>query len=82
MLHSLALALAQGGEHAMAEDKLLEAIRQLQELDGVDADAEDCAHKVIAVLGHEMKCVRRCTQSGWALLPVKRFVFLLAYPSA
>lgn len=50
VLHSLALVLAQGGEHAMAEDKLLEAIRQLQELDGVDADAEDCAHKVTAVL--------------------------------
>lgn len=47
VLHSLALALAQSGDHAMAEEKLLEAIRQLQELDGVDADAEDCcAHKV------------------------------------
>lgn len=46
VLHSLALALAQGGEHAMAEDKLVEAIRQLQELDGVDPDVEGCAHKV------------------------------------
>eukprot|EP00752_Nemacystus_decipiens_P013903 g12341.t1 len=47
VLHSLALVLAQDGEHAMAEDKLLEAIRQLQELDGVDADAEGStrAHK-------------------------------------
>eukprot|EP00903_Cladosiphon_okamuranus_P020524 g18841.t1 len=45
VLHGLALALAQGGEHAMAEDKLVQAIRQLQELDGVNADADDCAHK-------------------------------------
>lgn len=50
MLHSLALALAQGGEHAMAEEKLVEAIRQLRELDGVDPDAEDCAHKVTAIV--------------------------------
>lgn len=46
VLHGLALSLARGGKHAMAEDKLLEAIRQLRELDGVDPDAEDCAHKV------------------------------------
>ncbi|CAM9612394.1 unnamed protein product [Ectocarpus sp. 12 AP-2014] len=45
ILHSLALALARSGEHTMAEDKLLEAIRELQELDGVDSNAEACAHK-------------------------------------
>ncbi|CAM9780067.1 unnamed protein product [Ectocarpus sp. 4 AP-2014] len=45
ILHSLALALARSGEHVMAENKLLEAIRELQELDGVDSNAEACAHK-------------------------------------
>ena len=71
VLHSLALALAQGGGHVMAEDKLLEAIRQLQELDGVDADAEDCAHKVIAVLGHEIEA-SALVQIGWALRCFKK----------
>lgn len=46
VLHGLALALARGEEHAMAEDKLLEAIRQLRELDGVDPGDENCSHKV------------------------------------
>lgn len=64
VLHSLALALAQGGEHAMAEDKLLEAIRQLQELDGVNADSEDCVHKVTVVFGDKLRFVRRCTTGG------------------
>ncbi|CBJ49219.1 expressed unknown protein [Ectocarpus siliculosus] len=45
VLHSLALALARSGEHAMAENKLLEAIRELQQLDGVDSIAEACVHK-------------------------------------
>ncbi|CAM9855220.1 unnamed protein product [Scytosiphon promiscuus] len=45
ILHNQALALAQGGDHVMAEDKLLKAVEVLQELDGVDADAEACAHK-------------------------------------
>lgn len=47
VLHSLALALARGGDHAMAENKLLDAIAQLQTLDGVkSAEAGSCAHQV------------------------------------
>lgn len=47
VLHGLALSLARVGEHAAAEDKLLEAIRELRELDGVDADDTGrCAHRV------------------------------------
>lgn len=53
----------------MAEDKLVEAIRQLQELDGVDPDAEDCAHKVAAVL----KFARWCIRNMWAPLPLEFF---------
>lgn len=71
VLHSLALALAQGGEHAMAEDKLVEAIRQLQELDGVDPDAESCEHKVTAALG----------RNGWAWL-ASGGLFRLVHTSA
>lgn len=47
VLHSLALALARGGDNAMAESKLLDAIAQMQTLDGVESvEAGTWAHQV------------------------------------
>lgn len=47
VLHSLALALARGGDNAMAEGKLLDAIAQMQTLDGIEGvEAGSFAHQV------------------------------------
>lgn len=46
VLQSLALSLARCGEHATAEDKLLCAVGELKDLDGVTVDASGGSHQV------------------------------------
>lgn len=57
VLQSLALALARGGNHAAAEDRLLAAIGELRELDDSGA-----AHKVMSPV--YMSCMPTCVDEG------------------
>lgn len=72
VLSSLALAVARCGEHKIAEDELLVAISEFQQLDGVNAIAGGGAHQVRrACLGNERVCCAPTPTAACALCRVE-----------